>query len=55
MKPTMTFETTLGDLIAALNEEIHPYIRDEKEAYQTVGFMLAHLLKGSGRSFAPRG
>lgn len=37
-------ETTLGDLIVALTEEASPYIRDEKETYKVVAFMLTHLL-----------
>jgi hypothetical protein len=41
-------ETTLGDLIVALTEEAIPLVRDEKEAYNIVSFMLTHLLNSSG-------
>jgi hypothetical protein len=37
-------ETTLGDLVVALTEEAAPFVRDEREAYQVVAFMLTHLL-----------
>ena len=37
-------ETTLGDLIVALTEETTLFVRDEKEAYKVVAFMLTHLL-----------
>ena len=42
-----TTETTLGSLIAVLTEETSQYVRDEKEVYQVVAFMLAHLLNHS--------
>lgn len=37
-------EITLGDLIEVLTEETLPLVRDEKEAYKLVSFMLGHLL-----------
>ena len=42
-----TTATTLGSLIAALTGETSQFVRDEKEAYQVVAFMLAHLLNNS--------
>ena len=48
MEIAETLETTLGDLVAALTEETTPYVRDEKEAYRVVAFMLMHLLHNSG-------
>jgi hypothetical protein len=42
-----TTETTLGSLIAALTQETSQFVRDEKEVYQVVAFMLAHLLNNS--------
>jgi hypothetical protein len=42
-----TTETTLGSLIGALTEETSQFVRDEKEVYQVVAFMLAHLLNHS--------
>ena len=47
MEMEETLETTLGDLIAALTEETTPFVRDEKEAYKIVAFMLMHLLCNS--------
>ncbi len=41
-------ETTLGDLIVALTEETTPFVRDEKEAYNVVAFMLMQLLYNEG-------
>jgi hypothetical protein len=47
MDRNKTVETTLGDLVLALTEQISPYVRDEKEACRYVAFMLTHLLNGS--------
>lgn len=44
MNRSRTVETTLGSLIAALTEEARACVRDEKEDYQVVAFMLANLL-----------
>lgn len=44
MNRTRTVETTLGNLIAALTEEASAYVRDEKEAYRGVAFLLTNLL-----------
>jgi len=41
-------ETTLGDLIVALTDETTPFVRDEKEAYNVVAFILTHLLYNEG-------
>jgi len=43
MATTHTVETTLGNLIAALTEEACAYVRDEREAYRLVAFMLTNL------------
>ncbi len=48
MEIAETPETTLGDLVTALTEETTPYVRDKKEAYRVVAFMLMHLLHNSG-------
>jgi hypothetical protein len=50
MNRTQTVETTLGNLIAALTEEVRTYVRDEKEAYRVVAFMLTNLLN-TGAAF----
>jgi hypothetical protein len=47
MNTRETTETTLGSLIAALTDETSQFVRDEKEIYQVVAFMLAHLLNHS--------
>lgn len=44
MNRTQTVETTLSNLIAALTEEARAHVRDEKEAYRIVAFMLTNLL-----------
>lgn len=38
-----TIETTLGDLILALTEETAPFVRNEKEIYRLVAFILRDL------------
>jgi hypothetical protein len=48
MKREETFETTIGDLVAALTEETAPYVRDEQEACKVVAVMVTHLLNSSG-------
>jgi hypothetical protein len=48
MKTNQRTETTLGNLIAALTEEVSRYVHDEKKAYEVVAFMLTHLLKNNG-------
>jgi hypothetical protein len=47
MNTRETTETTLGSLIAALTQETSQFVRDKKEVYQVVAFMLAHLLNNS--------
>lgn len=47
MEGNDVMETTLGDLIVALTEEATPFVRDQKEAYKVVAFMLTHLLSNS--------
>ena len=39
-----TVETTLGDLIVALNEETAPFVRGEAEVNKVVAYILADLL-----------
>ena len=45
-----TTATTLGSLIAALTGETSHFVRDEKELYQVVAFMVAHLLNHSDKA-----
>lgn len=48
-------ETTLGNLIAALMEETSQYVRDEKQAYKIVAFILTDLLNHcSGNTTRPQ-
>ena len=54
MNRTQTVETTLGNLIAALTEEARAYVRDEKEVYRVVAFMLTNLLN-TGAAFRSSG
>ncbi len=44
MAKAETVETTLGDLIVALNEETTPFVPDEAEANKVVAYILADLL-----------
>ncbi len=46
-------QTTLGDLIVALTEETMRFVRDKKEAYNLVAFMLVNLLSNSGATSRP--
>lgn len=48
MEREETLQTTLGDLIVALTEEAAPFVRDDKETYHVVAFILTHLLSHSG-------
>jgi hypothetical protein len=50
MNRTQTVETTLGNLIVALTEEARAHVRDEKEAYRVVAFLLTNLLN-TGAAF----
>ena len=50
MNRSQPVQTTLGNLIAALTEEARVYVRDEKEAYRVVAFMLTNLLN-TGAAF----
>ena len=45
-----TVETTLGDLIVALNEETAPFVRGEAEVNKVVAYILADLLYHSRRA-----
>jgi len=54
MKTNQRTETTLGNLIAALTEEVSRYVHDEKKAYEVVAFMLTDLLKNSSSSSGRR-
>ena len=36
--------STLGELIAALTDETSHFVRDEKEVYRVVAYMVADLL-----------
>lgn len=47
-------ETALGDLIVALTEETTPFVRDEKETYNVVAFMLMQLLYNEGAASRTR-
>jgi hypothetical protein len=38
-----TIETTVGDLIAALVEEVKPYVRNERETNALVSYILMDL------------
>ena len=38
-------QTTLGDLIAALSEEIEPFLGNERETSIVIGYIFNHLLK----------
>jgi hypothetical protein len=40
-----TIQTTVGDLIVALTEEIEPYAQDEKEISILVSYLLADLCR----------
>jgi hypothetical protein len=42
-------ETTLGDLIVALTDETSGHVRDEKEAYEVVAYILANFATASNR------
>ncbi len=46
-------QNTLGDLIVALTEETTRLVRDKKEAYNLVAFMLVNLLSNSGATSRP--
>jgi|GEM_PF-2708441 hypothetical protein len=39
-----TENSTLGELIAALTDETAHFVRDEKEVYRVVAYMIADLL-----------
>jgi hypothetical protein len=45
MKKRAAIETTLGDLVAALTEEVTPFINNEREKNAVVAHMLTDLLK----------
>jgi hypothetical protein len=40
-------QTTLGDLITALSEEIRPFLRNEKETSIVVGYIFNDLVRRS--------
>lgn len=44
MKREETLETTLGDLIVALTEEVVLLVQDEEEAHQLVADILTRLV-----------
>ncbi len=50
MKPPERWQTTLGDLIVALTDEVGGQGRDEQKTYALVAFILADLFKDA----APR-
>ncbi|MGZ8464980.1 MAG: hypothetical protein ACXW4Z_12505 [Candidatus Binatia bacterium] len=47
MKQPERWQTTLGDLIVALTDEVDSRIRDEKQTYAVVACILADLFKDS--------
>ncbi len=47
MKQSERWQTTLGDLIVALTDEVDARIRDEKQTYAVVACILADLFKDS--------
>ena len=40
-----SIQTTLGDLIAALSEEIRPFLKSDRETYIVVGYIFNDLLR----------
>jgi hypothetical protein len=40
-------QTTLGELITALSEEIRPFLKNEREISIVVGYIFNDLLRGS--------
>lgn len=36
--------TTLGDLVAAVTDEVKPFVRDPSRAYLVVSYILNHIL-----------
>jgi len=49
MNRKLILETTLGDLVYALTEEVRRHIRDEKLAYEIVADLLAGLTSARGK------
>ena len=47
-------QTTLGDLIAALSEELERTQHRQQEAYKTVAYMLGDLLENRSGCFRAR-
>ena len=47
MKQPERWQTTLGDLIVALTDEVDARIHDEKQTYAVVACILADLFKDS--------
>lgn len=47
MKHSERWQTTLGELIAALTDEVSGLVGDEKNTYALVGFILDDLFKGA--------
>ena len=45
MKQSERWQTTLGELIAALTDEVSELVVDEKNTYAVVAFILADLFK----------
>ena len=45
MKRRAAIQTTLGDLVAALTEEVAPFISNEREKNVVVAHILSDLLK----------
>ena len=45
MKQSERWQTTLGELIAALTDEVSELVADEKNTYAVVAFILADLFK----------
>lgn len=49
MNQRLTSETTLGDLIYALTEDVRRDIHDEKQVYGIVADLLAGITTGPGK------
>jgi len=49
MERKESVESTIGDLILVLSEETAPFVRNEKELYRLVAFMLSDLFTDRAR------
>jgi hypothetical protein len=44
MRRQKVIRTTLGDLIAAVTDEVKPFVHDPSRAYLVVSYILNHIL-----------